>query len=287
MKKLIKILFVETIQDIENLLNIISSEGTTNTYKVVSSRKEFIDNLIAYCPDIIVTDYEYSGLSIHDILQIRHEMSPYTPIILITDQKNEKEAVRYITNGSDDYVVKSHLSRLPYTLDTCLAKHNALSFRLNAENELRNMKEQVEMLKRTVKDISIALVAVDKYHSIKIWNRPSEEMLGWTQKEVIGLPYRNFIKIEYIGFDNQKVLTSLHDNGYWNGDAFIWNKKNQKLLMFCRLSALNRDNPDNGEILFEFHKLPNIPKHGTINKTSLEDADKTIILDNYTSEVKE
>ncbi len=257
MNDVVKILFVEQIKgDIDLWLKAISSGDLANTYSIVATNNEFKDALISVIPDIIISDFELSKLSIRDTILIRNEISPHIPIIVIADLKNENLAAECVRNGSDDYVVKSHLSRLPFAIEASLTKQNAIWFRLNAEHELRNRKEQAYLLKRTIENISVALATVDTNNAIKIWNKPMAEMMGWGQKEVIGFPYSNFINIEYIGTNHEQVLSCLHDNGYWTGEAFIRNKSNKKLRALCRISALNGETPDNGEAVFEFHKFP-------------------------------
>ncbi len=111
--KNIKILVVEdSIQDYVLIENELKDSGLNFTSKVVAIEEDFLEELIRFKPDIILSDYSlpvFNGLSAPDI---RNRNSPETPFIFVSGMIGEEFAVETLVKGATDYVFKNNLTKL-------------------------------------------------------------------------------------------------------------------------------------------------------------------------------
>jgi PAS domain S-box-containing protein len=109
----IRILILEdNLADKELMEFELRQEGFIFHSKHVQNKKDYIKALRKYCPDIILSDHDLPDFSGTEALQIRKEISPETPFILVTGAIGEERAIEILTGGATDYVLKKNLSRL-------------------------------------------------------------------------------------------------------------------------------------------------------------------------------
>ena len=100
-------------------------------FKIVDNKKDYLDLLQSFLPDIIISDYNlptFDGLS---ALKIAKELCPLTPFIVVTGSINEDTAVECMKAGATDYVLKESLKRLSSSV-------------LNALDQSKIRKERIE-----------------------------------------------------------------------------------------------------------------------------------------------
>lgn len=56
------------------------------------------------------------------------------------------------------------------------------------EQEIRQLREQNELLTSLVRDAPVAIVSLDLDRNVRIWNRAAEKIFGWREDEVLGRP---------------------------------------------------------------------------------------------------
>ena len=136
MKDSIRILFVEDVPtDAEMIWNEISKSKIVFSRKLVDNRKDYVESLSSFNPELIISDYvlpQFDGLS---ALNIRNEIKPDIPFILVTGSVNEEVAVEIMKAGADDYIIKQNLSRLGPAILSTLKKREALREKERALNE--------------------------------------------------------------------------------------------------------------------------------------------------------
>jgi PAS domain S-box-containing protein len=81
-------------------------------FRRVENRKEFLDALEEFKPDLIVADYQLPGFDGLTALRLALEKAPDTPFIMHTGSMNEDTAVQCMKEGATDYVIKEHIKRL-------------------------------------------------------------------------------------------------------------------------------------------------------------------------------
>ena len=109
----LKILFVEDVKsDAELVWREIVKNKISFEKLLVDNKKDFLEGLKSFSPDIIISDYSLPRFDGMTALQIRNEQAPHIPFILVTGSINEEVAVECMKAGADDYILKDNLSRL-------------------------------------------------------------------------------------------------------------------------------------------------------------------------------
>lgn len=143
MKKTIRILYVEDVpSDAEFILKEISRNDINFSHILVDKKKEYIEALISFTPDLIISGYLLSQFDGRNALSLRNEMAPQTPFILVTRELNEEVAVELMKAGADDYILKTNLVRLIPSIKSSFEKRDEILIRLLDEPELRNNYRQ-------------------------------------------------------------------------------------------------------------------------------------------------
>ena len=119
----LKILFVEDVRtDAELAMRILAKEGILFQSRIVETEANYIKELEEFLPDIIISDYNLPTFSGMEALKIALEKFPQIPFILLTGSISEDTAVECIKAGAWDYIIKEHITRLPFSVKETLDK---------------------------------------------------------------------------------------------------------------------------------------------------------------------
>ncbi|MEM7593494.1 MAG: response regulator, partial [Cyanobacteria bacterium P01_A01_bin.83] len=170
-------------------------------YKIIEaeSGEESLEKLVVNKPDLILLDYllpDFDGLEL--IEELKQQLSPIPPIIMLTGQGNELVAVEAMKSGVKDYLVKDKLT--PETLIisaknvlqqhylTSLLTNNIQQQRLIAETALhiRQSLDLSEILDTAVREVQLLLdcdrVVIYKFASDMSGNIAAESVKSpWKQ----------------------------------------------------------------------------------------------------------
>jgi DNA-binding NtrC family response regulator len=80
---------------------------------VVDNKESFIEQMAAFGPDIILSDYHLPGFSGQEALRIAQELYPDIPFVIWSGVLGDEAAVELIKQGATDYVLKDRPARLP------------------------------------------------------------------------------------------------------------------------------------------------------------------------------
>ena len=83
-------------------------------FRVVETREDFLYELEAFQPDLILSDYsmpQFDGLT---ALRLALDYTPTTPVIIDTGSVNEETAVECMKAGASNYVIKEQMRRLGF-----------------------------------------------------------------------------------------------------------------------------------------------------------------------------
>jgi DNA-binding NtrC family response regulator len=89
---------------------------------VVDTKSSFIEQMAAFRPDIILSDYHLPGFSGQEALKIAQELHPDIPFIIWSGVLGDEAAVELIKQGATDYVLKDRPARLPSVILRALAE---------------------------------------------------------------------------------------------------------------------------------------------------------------------
>jgi len=147
----LKILILEDFPpDVELIKRELKKSGFNFTVVRVDNQKDFINQILEFSPDLIISDYslpQYDGISaINDLRRI----NPTIPLIIVTGSLDEETAADTIKAGAWDYVVKERLYRLPTAIRQTLELKNQITSRLKAEDALHQTEDEFETLRNNV-----------------------------------------------------------------------------------------------------------------------------------------
>jgi PAS domain S-box-containing protein len=182
MKDTLKILFNEDAKlDAELIWRELENSNIVFKKLLVDNKKDFIEGLKSFKPDLIISDYslpQFDGMS---ALLLRNEMTPLTPFILVTGSNNETVAVECIKAGADDYILKDNLSRLGHSVINAINKAKVLGEKNKAEAEL---KSSFSLMEATFESIHNGILVVGSDGTVIKANKKFAEM--WhISKEVL------------------------------------------------------------------------------------------------------
>jgi PAS domain S-box-containing protein len=210
MKDQIKILFVEDVHtDAEMIWREISKNKISFEKKLVESKKDYSAAIKSFKPDLIISDYSLPQFDGMHALQIRNEILPDIPFILVTGSVNERVAVDCMKAGADDYILKQNLSRLGEAIKSAIKKRETINKKEIAEKMLRESEEKYRLLV----NLSPDAIIVHSGGKILFANEASLKLIGADSFDQIkDIPVLNFVHPDYKDAV-RKRLKNLFDTG--------------------------------------------------------------------------
>jgi DNA-binding NtrC family response regulator len=108
--------------DAELAQRLLTDAGLAFAAIVVDTRASFVEQMAAFRPDIILSDYHLPGFSGQEALKIAQELHPDIPFIIWSGVLGDEAAVELIKQGATDYVLKDRPARLPSVILRALAE---------------------------------------------------------------------------------------------------------------------------------------------------------------------
>lgn len=134
MDRALKILLVEdTDADADLLHHELRRSGIVFETKRVQTEPDYLRELAAFVPDVIVSDYAVPGFGGLQALQLARSLAPDLPFVFVSGAMGEDKAVELLKHGATDYVLKTNLRRLAAALTRAIAQAEASRARRKAE----------------------------------------------------------------------------------------------------------------------------------------------------------
>jgi DNA-binding NtrC family response regulator len=108
--------------DAELAQRLLATAGLRFTAVVVDTKESFAEQLAAFRPDLILSDYSLPGFSGEDALKIAQAECPNIPFIIWSGVLGDEAAVGLIKQGATDYILKDRPARLPTAIQRALAE---------------------------------------------------------------------------------------------------------------------------------------------------------------------
>jgi DNA-binding NtrC family response regulator len=136
--RLVRILILEDeALGAELAQRLLVRAGLSFTAIVVGTRASFIEQLAAFGPDVILSDYRLPGFSGQDAFKIAQEGYPDIPFIFWSGVLGDEAAVELIKQGATDYVLKDRPARLPTVILRALAESERRARLIQLKDQLR------------------------------------------------------------------------------------------------------------------------------------------------------
>jgi CheY-like chemotaxis protein len=227
MTDVLSIIFLEDNDDDAELIKRhLSKQGLKFAYRVVETRKDYIKAINEIKPTLILSDYSLPTFNGMQALEVRKDMVPNVPFVLITGSMNEDIAVECMKAGADDYVIKENMTRLVPAIKAAIEKQANIRHKKEAEKALvesertfrnlyTNMNEGVSLYKLIFNNEGIAtnyrVVSVNRQFE-KIVNLVESNLVGKLATEIINNPLPFNVK-EYRKVANEEK-TLLFETSY-------------------------------------------------------------------------
>lgn len=151
-EKSIKLLILEHDEnDLELLLYELKKGALDCEPKIVSTKEQFTQALTDFVPDIILSDYSLPGFDGVAAFELRQQVCPEVPFIIVSGTIGEENAVDLIKNGVTDYAIKDKLFTVIPKIERALKESNERCEKLVAEQNLRQSQWQLTEAQRISK----------------------------------------------------------------------------------------------------------------------------------------
>ena len=143
----LRILFVEDQPNDQQLaVWQLREAGFDITSLRVETQDAFVQALDEFQPNLIISDYSMPEFDGMQALILFLELKRDIPFIMLTGSMNEDTAVECLKAGASDYVIKEHISRLPFAVQEAMAKLQVQKEKAQAEEKLRESEDRYRLL---------------------------------------------------------------------------------------------------------------------------------------------
>ena len=140
--------------DVELVQRELRRAGFDFVASVVQEEGDFIRELHAKTPDIVLADYNLPQWRGMEALEVLQEQNLDVPLILVTGAMGEVMAVECIKKGVTDYVLKGTLARLPVSIRRALQEKHHRDERKQAEQNLAHKVEELACSNRDLEQFA-------------------------------------------------------------------------------------------------------------------------------------
>jgi PAS domain S-box-containing protein len=193
--------------------------GLRFLFERVETRKDFLQQIAHYQPDLILSDHGLPAFDGFSALRIAREKCPDIPFVFETGALGEEFAIRTFENGASDYVLKHQLSDLVPAIERALRQARELRAHRAHDEELQRNAELFRTLVNGVRDYAIYMLNPDG--RIATWNPGAARLEGYTQEEAVGQTMNIVLPPEDVAQHKaQKILETAMGEGRFEEEAW-------------------------------------------------------------------
>jgi len=174
----------------------------------VKRREDFIRALQTLRYDVILCDFTLPGLNGLDALETAQQLAVGTPCLIVTGSINEETAVECMKAGASDYVLKTHIARLPQAILGTLQRHKAEREREKAVESLRESEKRFRILADSAPTLIWMAGSVGEFI---YFNQPWLDYTGKTLESQLGDGWLSCIHPEDAQTAMRRYLEAFHD----------------------------------------------------------------------------
>ena len=185
MNRRLKILHIEDVpSDAELVERTLRKSGIDFEKITVDKKDEYIDALVNFKPDIILSDHSLPSFNSLEALKIMKETGVDVPFILITSTVSEEFAVNVMKEGASDYVLKDRLQRLPNAVLNALEKFHSDTERQSYLNKVPSGQRGTDLKSRINSRVDRDLWRYNVKSGLMDWSMGTYPLLGYDRGEV-------------------------------------------------------------------------------------------------------
>ena len=175
---------------------VLAEADPTWGIRVTGSLREYREAVVSLPPDIALLELNLPDGRALEVLTAPADAGPF-PILIVTGSGTEQGAVEVMKSGALDYVVKSPeaLAAMPRVVRRALWEWRLIQERIQVEVTLRNnerlaheaIRRSDERFRKLVDKVSnISVQGYGPDGAVRLWNKASEELYGYTAAEALG-----------------------------------------------------------------------------------------------------
>jgi diguanylate cyclase (GGDEF)-like protein/PAS domain S-box-containing protein len=143
--------------------------------------------------DVVIANGFLPGFDIFNILALLKERKPNLPLIIVSDDIHENQALAVMRAGAQDYLIKSELARLVPAIERELRMVHERRAQHKAEQALNECQNRFRVL---IEHISDMITILDANGIVKYQSPSVERILGYKPEELIGNNFLEYIHPE-------------------------------------------------------------------------------------------
>lgn len=220
------LLLEESLADSQDILEELRAGGMTIEPTVLATRQEFLEAITAQDFSIVLSTYELPGWSGLEAFEELQRVKKGMPFILVTNAQDGREASHCLRLGMSDYVLKSHLARLPLAVRKALGE---TQLRASNDEVQRALLESEERNQQLVEDSVYGVFRISLEGKFVFANPSLLEILACPTLEV--LQTLNFAT-DIFRFPEHcaKLMNSCRKDGLVHNAETEWRRKDGGLV---------------------------------------------------------
>jgi PAS domain S-box-containing protein/putative nucleotidyltransferase with HDIG domain len=173
------------------------------------------------------------GFSGMEVIELTLEHAPNIPVIILTGSINEETAVECMKAGATDYVIKEHISRLPFAVKDAIRRKKEEELRTSAERALEESERKFRLIAEKASDLiyRIELYPEQKFSYV---SPSSTKLIGYTPEDHYANPNLGF---ELVHPDDREKLRDLLEHVDRSPVVLRWIKKNGEVVWAEQLNV--------------------------------------------------
>jgi PAS domain S-box-containing protein len=177
------ILFVEDSDlDFELMLRALKQAEFNFTPFRATTIAEFKTLIDEVKPNIVISDYHLVGFTGFQVIEAFNKVNKDIPLIVVSSNIGEEKAVEALKIGATDYMLKSHIKKLPHVITRALEEWKV---RIQREQTLNALRRREEMYSQLLNAMQDGLVQLSPIGEITYANPAFISMLGYNSMEEI------------------------------------------------------------------------------------------------------
>jgi len=216
----LNILFVDDTQsNIDTVADEFKKQGFNIEYDYVSSCNDILHKLNTKKYDLIVSEYNFCGVSVFDVLNLLSEIACEVPVIVISDHDDENDMINCIKAGCRDYLVRSSISRLRLTIVRIFDDEKRYR---HGEEMQKQLLLQNKYLAMTLESIGEGLIVTDLNGQITLMNETARKLTECSLENKDMMPLEKIFRLS--GGDGQNIIRPMFEQVIRTGHPTGLNK---------------------------------------------------------------
>lgn len=171
--------------DLELIESTLRNGGVQGQLSCVGNRQAFLEHLNTQKPDLILADYVLPKFDGALALELKNQVCPEVPFILVSGVLGEEQAIEALKQGATDYILKQRMGRLVPSVKRALRESEERTKRQKVAKALR---ETDDLLRAIVEASPIGIITMTRKQRVITWNSAAETLYGYSANSVIDHP---------------------------------------------------------------------------------------------------